>query len=541
MKKIFTSLFAATAVALTVGAQQLPNNGFEEAWVDCVPWTSAGNTKVAGQNPTGWKASNTSTPLGAIKVAKNVAGYNSDGAIQVENQEMAGQVIPGYFGLGTPWATSKGMFKITNKAGGEFGGLEFAYRPDALQFMYQSVGNVQPTVVAYTWNGKFLQKDVSGEVALSGSPKKVDMVDRDRNVIGMADAPEGGEVTEKGTLVSLINTRLEAATTEWTKGMLEFEYAAESTPEKLNVVFSADDFFSSSPTKDNSITVDDVKLIYFSRLKSLKVNGVDVPEFAPNTYEYNVDAEMPADASAIAAECMGNSGSAKADVALDAANNKATVTVTNSNVGGTDVDGEESHVYTLNFKPATPPVPDGKALEYKGIIKIFMNNEDITEGGQDATIQIIPNADNSECTFLLPNFTLQMLGDESLGDIKVDNVKMTQQDGVTSFDGMAEGLQLKYDITADAKVTGTCDAQGNAKMKIDVEWINGESRIPILVEFNGKGKPVPSSAVEAIESDDVNAPAEYFTIQGYKVNGNNLANGFYIVRKGNKVSKIYVK
>lgn len=541
MKKIFTSLFAATAVALTVGAQQLPNNGFEEAWVDCVPWTSTGNTKVAGQNPTGWKASNTSTPIGAIKVAKKVEGYNSEGAIQVANQEMAGQVIPGYFGLGTPWATSKGMFKITNKAGGAFGGLEFAYRPDALQFMYQSAGNVQPTVVAYTWNGKFLQKDVSGEVAISGSPKKVDMVDRDRNVIGMAEAPEGGEVTEKGTLVALINKRLDAATTAWTPCTLEFAYSAESAPEKINVVFAADDYFSTSPTKANSITVDDVKLIYYSRLKSLKVNGVDVPEFAPDTYEYNVDAAMPADASAIAAECMGNSGSANAVVTLDAANNKATVTVTNANAGGADVDGETSHVYTLNFKPATPPVPDDKALEYKGIITIVMNDADITEGGQDATIQIIPNADNTVCTFLLPDFTLKALSEESLGDIKVDNVKMTQQDGVTSFDGLAEGLQLKYGITADAKVSGTCDAQGNAKMKIDVEWINGEDRIPILVEFNGKGKPIPTSAVEAIESDDVNAPAEYFTIQGYKVNGNNLANGFYIVRKGNKVSKIYVK
>lgn len=541
MKKIFTSLFAATAVALTVGAQQLPNNGFEEAWVDCVPWTSTGNTNVAGQNPTGWKASNTSTPIGAIKVAKKVEGYNSEGAIQVANQEMAGQVIPGYFGLGTPWATSKGIFNITNKAGGAFGGLEFAYRPDALQFMYQSAGNVQPTVVAYTWNGKFLQKDVSGEVAIQGSPKKVDMVDRDRNVIGMAEAPEGGEVTEKGTLVALINKRLEAATTAWTPCTLEFAYSAESAPEKINVVFAADDYFATSPAKANSITVDDVKLIYYSRLKSLKVNGVDVPEFAPDTYEYNVDAAMPADASAIATECMGNSGSANAVVTLDAAYNKATVTVTNANAGGADVDGETSHVYTLNFKPATPPVPDDKALEYKGIITIIMNDADITEGGQDATIQIIPNADNTVCTFLLPDFTLKALSEESLGDIKVDNVKMTQQDGVTSFDGLAEGLQLKYGITADAKVTGTCDAQGNAKMKIDVEWINGDSRIPILVEFNGKGKPLSTSAVEAIESDDVNAPAEYFTIQGYKVNGNNLANGFYIVRKGNKVSKIYVK
>lgn len=539
MKKIFTSLFAATAVALTVGAQQLPNNGFEEAWVDCVPWTSVGNTKVAGKNPTGWKASNTSTPIGAIIVAKKVEGYNSEGAIQVANQEMAGQVIPGYFGLGTPWATSKGMLKITNKAGGAFGGLEFAYRPDALQFMYQSTGNVQPTVVAYTWNGKFLQKDVSGEVAISGSPKKVDMVDRDRNVIGMADAPEGGEVTEKGTLVSLINTRLEAATAKWTKGMLEFEYAAESTPEKLNVVFSADDFFSSTPTKENSITVDDVKLIYFSRLKSLKVNGVDVPEFAPDTYEYNVDAEMPADASAIAAECMGNSGSANAEVALDAANNKATVTVTNSNVGGTDVDGEESHVYTLNFKPAQE---EGNHLEYTGLLHVEMFGGDITEDGQAATLQLTPNADYTECTFLLPNLKLDALGGAELGDIKVDNVKMTRNGGVTDFKGMVKNLSLLGGaIVADAVVTGTCDAEGNIDLLIDVTWDNQGTPTPIKVTFNGKGKPLSTSAVEAIESDDVNAPAEYFTIQGYKVNGNNLANGFYIVRKGNKVSKIYVK
>lgn len=549
MKKIFTSLFAATAVALTVGAQQLPNNGFEEAWVDCVPWTSNNNTKVQGTTPTSWVVSNTigtggNWAMGNTTIAEKVTGYNSEGAVKVENKEInvvvVKKTIPGYFGLGTPWATSTGMGD--HMAGGEFGGIAFTGRPDAIQFMYQSTGSDQPTFLAYTWNGKFVQKEVSGNIVVSGNPTKIDMVDRDRNVIGMTDAPQGGEVTEKGTLVALINTRLEATTADWTKGNLEFTYSDAAAPEKINVVFAAGDYFTTSPAKDNTLTVDDIKLIYFSRLKSLKVNGVDVPEFAPDTYEYNVDAEMPADASAIAAECMGNSGSAKAEVALDAANNKATVTVTNSNVGGTDVDGEESHVYTLNFKPATPPVPDGKALEYKGIITIIMFDDDITDGGQDATIQIIPNADNTECTFLLPDFTLKALSEESLGDIKVDNVKMTQQDGVTSFDGMAEGMKLAEGaITADAKVTGTCDAQGNAKMKIDVEWINGESRIPILVEFNGKGKPVPSSAVEAIEADDVNAPAEYFTIQGYKVNGNNLANGFYIVRKGNKVSKIYVK
>ena len=542
MKKIFTSLFAATAVALTVGAQQLPNNGFEEAWVDCVPWTSKNNTKAEGTTPTSWMVSNTigtggKSPVGNTTIAENVAGYNSVGAVKVENKEITvivvKKTIPGYFGLGTPWATSTSTGK--NMAGGEFGGIAFAFRPDALQFMYQSTGSDQPTVLAYTWNGKFVQKEVSGNIVVSGKPTKIDMVDRDRNVIGMTDAPQGGEVTEKGTLVALINTRLEATTKDWTQGNLEFTYSDAAAPEKINVVFAAGDYFTTSPAKANSITVDDVKLIYYSRLKSLKVNGVDVPEFAPNTYEYNVDAEMPADASAIAAECMGNSGSAKAEVALDAANNKATVTVTNSNVGGTDVDGEESHVYTLNFKPAQQ---EENILIYNGILKIEMDGEDISNGGIESPLQLIPNADYTECNLLLPE---KALGD-GFGDIKVDNVKMTKNGGITDFNGFVKGLTLMGGaIVADAVVTGTCDADGNIDLLIDVTWDNQGTPTPIKVTFNGKGKPIPTSAVEAIESDDVNAPAEYFTIQGYKVNGNNLANGFYIVRKGNKVSKIYVK
>lgn len=542
MKKIFTSLFAATAVALTVGAQQLPNNGFEEAWVDCVPWTSNNNTKAEGTTPTSWMVSNTigtggNLPMGNTTIAENVAGYNSEGAVKVENKEITvivvKKTIPGYFGLGTPWATSTSTGK--NMAGGEFGGIAFAFRPDALQFMYQSTESDQPTVLAYTWNGKFVQKEVSGNIVVSGKPTKIDMVDRDRNVIGMEDAPQGGEVTEKGTLVALINQRLEATTTQWTKGELEFTYSDAAAPEKINVVFAAGDYFSISPVKGNTLTVDDVKLIYFSRLKSLKVNGVDVPEFAPDTYEYNVDAAMPADASAIAAECMGNSGSAKAEVALDAANNKATVTVTNSNVGGTDVDGEESHVYTLNFKPAQQ---EENILIYNGILKIEMDGEDISNGGIESPLQLIPNADYTECNLLLPE---KALGD-GFGDIKVDNVKMTKNGGITDFNGFVKDLTLMGGgIVADAVVTGTCDAEGNIDLLIDVTWDNQGTPTPIKVTFNGKGKPIPTSAVEAIESDDVNAPAEYFTIQGYKVNGNNLANGFYIVRKGNKVSKIYVK
>ncbi len=52
-----------------------------------------------------------------------------------------------------------------------------------------------------------------------------------------------------------------------------------------------------------------------------------------------------------------------------------------------------------------------------------------------------------------------------------------------------------------------------------------------------------SSEIDGVESEetiDANAPVEYFNLQGMKVSSENLAPGFYIVRKGTKASKVYI-
>lgn len=457
MKKIFTSLFAATAVALTVGAQQLPNNGFEEAWVDCVPWTSAGNTTAEGTTPSSWTISQVIGINGTGKtiVGEQVEGYNSDKAVKVynsPNSTLPTVTVPGYVTLGTTWSTS-----VMNKQndGGTFGGIEFTGRPEKITFMYKfekKSENDQPAnAIVYLWKGTFTQAKVPGNIVILGNPTTVNMVDRDRNILGIA-TDKGGEVTktDDAELIAEGKLVITETTSEWTKGEINLTYHSDATPEKMNIIFAANDYFNSTAmVQGNSLTVDDVKCEYAS--------------------EDNV-------------------------------------------------------------------------LKYTGLLHVEMFGGDITEGGQAATLQLTPNADYTECTFLLPNLKLDALGGAELGDIKVDNVKMTRNGGVTDFNGMVKNLSLLGgEIVADADVTGTCDAQGNIDLKISVIWDNNGTPVPIEVTFNGKGKPLSTSAVEAIESDDVNAPAEYFTIQGYKVNGNNLTNGFYIVRKGNKVSKIYVK
>ena len=46
-------------------------------------------------------------------------------------------------------------------------------------------------------------------------------------------------------------------------------------------------------------------------------------------------------------------------------------------------------------------------------------------------------------------------------------------------------------------------------------------------------------SISDIEAEDANVAAEYYNLQGVKVE--NPANGIYIVKRGNKVTKEYVK
>lgn len=546
MNRLYTSLLAATALTFTAAAQQIPNSGFE-TWVDCIPWSPTNATNKQGTTPTIWTVSNvwcgSSFPANQanVTIAEDVTNGYSGHSVKLNNTEKSGKGIPGYITLGKPWSTAKGLTG-SKKDGGTWGGYDFSFRPDAVSFVYQSTGTMQPSVIVYSWKGTYQQADVPATIAISGSPATCTMINRDRNILGISTSQGSTTITAVGdtTLISFLNARLEAAASNWTEATLDIPYKTSDTPEMINVIFAAGDYFSSDPKKDNSLTLDNFSFAYYSRLKSLSVNGTAVADFDPNSYEYSVDAEVPTDASAIVAECLGNSGSGKAVVALDAANNKATITVTNINAGGTDVDGESSHVYTLNFKAAE--VIDPNAKNYSGKLKVIcemLDGELTEEGGQDATVQIIPNADNTSCTFLLPNFAL---GDIEVGDIKVEDVEMTPNEGGYKYYGDSKNMKLgpEGEIDADVVINGTIDADGKPNMKIDVIWHFDGSDIPINVYF---AHSFDSSAIGGIGSDviDENAPVEYYNIQGMKVNADNLTPGFYIVRQGKKVSKIFVK
>lgn len=369
MKKIYTVL-AALGVTASMAAQQLPNAGFEGEWTDCVPWTSNGNTKTKGVTPSPWTISNVIgiSGTGATQVGFQVEGCESANAVQLKNtanQYMPSQIVPGYITLGTPWSTSV-MGKQND--GGVFGGIEFTYRPDALSFDSKRTGveNAKSSVVAYSWKGTYTQKSVPANIVILGNPKSVDMIDRDRNILGK-ETVKGGEVShsDDAKLIAYIDQYVyetaadEDDNDEWETFEVEFMYESDENPEKINVILSPGEYFNSTVTNDLTLTIDNVKLVYYSRLSGIKFKGVDIEGFDSEYFDYELDEIMPTDEKDIEVATMGNSGVAKAEVALDPQKNVATITVSNDH--GTDADNLAKHVYTVKFLPAGSSIADTAA------------------------------------------------------------------------------------------------------------------------------------------------------------------------------------
>lgn len=379
MKKFYIML-AALSVTASMAAQQLPNAGFDTDWVDCYPWSSKTNTdgpftgsNKQGSTPKPWCISNVYAGTGFASFGnktlgtESTPGFNgSTSAVNLKDDAVLGKLIPAYITLGTSWSTSEGT-TAKNKDGGSFGGTTFTSRPDAISFQYQNkTVTTNSQVIAYLWKGTFYQKEVPANIVISGTATKVaEMIDRDRQVLGMdMTGCQGGETsqTDDALCIAKLDAYLDNANNiegDWMQGTFEFDYAdATALPEKINVIFSAGDYFDSERSGDdvNNLIVDDVKLVYYSRLSGLQFKDIDIAGFDPDKFAYQLDEVMPEDDTDIKATTLGNSGVAEAAIELDHQKSLAKITVTNAH--GKDADGQNSHVYTVQFLPAGSSIND---------------------------------------------------------------------------------------------------------------------------------------------------------------------------------------
>lgn len=354
--------FAGSDFTLTVNAiftPEMPNQiagDFDEAWVNCIPWDSGkGKKKEYGTQPNGWTVSNV-TASSSI-VAKSVEGFNKTGyAVKIENvSAVYNQKVPGYLTLGTPWATAHFVGVVKNADGGTFGGKKFTYRPDAISFDYQrdnSKGKENATAIAYIWKGYWTQTNVPGNTGIFANPTPCTMINRDRNILGNETSATLGDKPAKPSEGAKLIAKLEQSISESTKGTwksmtIPFTYNDKTAvPEYINVIFAANDYFGdrNGIVAGNSLTIDNVKLVYYHALNSLTYNGNKVANFDEGTTEYTLNGKLAEDFDKVKFTIKG--AGATYDVAKDEVNNVATITVKGNDY---DVNPSSKTVYTIKF------------------------------------------------------------------------------------------------------------------------------------------------------------------------------------------------
>lgn len=488
--------------AFTANAQQLPNVGFESWKTTC--GTSRSISKDGkkvdvvrpGVEPSEWNGSNVNQ-MGQKKpdlVTK--VEDNSNTVVQLKNIYIGlkfpkiGSTAPGFINLGTPWVYASTT--ISDCDGGVFGGVSFNKKPDAIKGKYKRTdsNSEDSHIIAYLWSGTYTSK--IGNVAQTTTEEQNDV---DRVVFGKATGSASGKL-----VASCDKAFSSTANKDWETIVVPLDYVANAgNPTMMNVVISAGDYWNRGNLKENTtLLVDDVDFVYYSTLTSLKAGSKTIA-LKDGVYNYTVAGKMPTEEDVVAT-CK--SQFADATVAVDAANYKVTVTVTNQ--GGKDVDGATQHVYTLQY---TAPV----VKQYAGILNVEMVGEDvIANATQEVTI--IYYNDNT-CDFSLPHF---MFAGTDIGNIEIPNVKVSEDAaGTKTFtDGEVEAMELAGGgIVAHVVLNGgTITAAGVINMPITVGWMprypEDKEEMPINVLFSSDKKVEVTEAgyYYVVKGDDYQHP-----------------------------------
>lgn len=510
MKKSFllSGALLFSLSAFTANAQQLPNVGFDSWKTTCGSSRSVNEKKEVvrpGVEPAEWNGSNVNqTVFGVNKLEPGLVTKQEEGGnkyLQLRNMYVGalgiGSNAPGFINFGTPWVYATSQIKKCD--GGTFGGQSFTYKPDAIKGKYKRAdsdaegnpisNNESSHIIVYLWNGTY--KSFIGSTDLKPKEEKENV---DRAVLGKTTGSASGKL-----VASCDRAFSNTVNNDWETIVVPLDYVANAgNPTMMNVIISAGDYWNRSKLLDGTtLLVDDVDFVYYSTLTSLKA-GSKAIALKDGVYNYTVTGKMPTKKEVVAT-CK--SQFADAAVAVDAANYKVTVTVTNQ--GGKDVDGATQHVYTLQY---TAPV----VKQYAGILNVEMGGEDVINATQEVTISYY---NDNTCDFSLPNF---MFAGNNIGNIEIPNVKVSEDAaGTKTFtDGEVEAMKLaEGGIVAHVVLNGgTITSAGVINMPITVGWMSGypddKTELPINVLFSTDKKVEVTEAgyYYVIKGDDYQHP-----------------------------------
>lgn len=322
MKKLF-SFIAVICFATTASAQyQVGNSDFETTWTDT---NEPGNGWYSFVSGTGDQAT-LGIPFSKGNTTK-VDGRNGGNAVQIKSSSILGKkangnLTTGRINLGSTTPADASNYNFTDRSANT-NKCVFSGRPDKLEY----------------W-AKFTR----GGSANNGRCHAI--------IHGAINYRDPNETTANVAQYKIAEATVYATPcTNWTKFEGELEYTGvKSETSYLLATFTTNE--TPGGSSGDVFVIDDIMFIYYSQLKSLTIDGVSVPNFNKDTYNYSVDSYYIEGTTVVDAVDNTKAGVATIASSYDGETAKFTIVVTNQ-------EGSESHTYTIQFRKRGDVNKDG--------------------------------------------------------------------------------------------------------------------------------------------------------------------------------------
>lgn len=275
---------ALILLPMTMAAQQVPNSDFED-------WS--GTTFDGEAQPKGWNASNVEQVGMKFNFAHKETGHGNKGyCLMVQDQDVGAMGItetsPGYFSLGHAWVYLPSITQISQASAGTYGGISWTYRPDSMSVWIKRTGSNWSKedfyLLYYSWTGTAKSNRYKGK---NGSCSTTDTFTDEESDVRLALNGNECGTNQKATQVAEGMWRERAQYGQWTNIRVPIYYMNNSTPQKMNIIFSASNYpnfrANDGLYTGNSLYVDDVELIYSSKIQKLYIDDVEWKGFDPNS------------------------------------------------------------------------------------------------------------------------------------------------------------------------------------------------------------------------------------------------------------------
>ena len=285
IKNLLLTIFIVLGVS-SAFAQQLPNPGFED-------WS--GEKFDGNIQPASWNASNVEQVGFKFNFASQEAGHTGNYSMMVQDKEVGAMGItetaPGYFSLGKPWAYLEGLSTGSATAGTE-GGISFTHRPDSMSVWIKRTGNNTDKedfyLLYYAWSGTAKGSKYQNK---SGGCTSVSKTNEESDIRLALDANACG-TDQKATQIAEGMWRERKTYGNWTNIRVPIYYFNNDVPTMMNIIFSASNYpnfrANDGLYEGNSLYVDDVELIYSSKIQKLYIGGKEWLGFDPNSNEEQI-------------------------------------------------------------------------------------------------------------------------------------------------------------------------------------------------------------------------------------------------------------